>query len=404
MNNILYISNLCSKKKFKEIFEASIIKPEQASQKFHSLLCKGLATLNNNVYAYTTLPINRFRTKKIWFSSDKEVEGNVQYYYLPMINVPIFKHVFNLIITLFAFAKWNCKKKGDKTIILDALNLTSSISVLIVSKVFRTKSVAIITDIPKYSEYDTKKKSISEYVFYSLYKLISHFILTRFDSYIVLTEHMNRIVNPKNKPYVVIEGMVDSNMKEVPNKLDSKYENKVVIYAGALREKYGVKKLIESFMKLKINDARLWLFGSGELESDIRRFEKIDNRIKYFGTVPNTVVVEEELKATLLVNPRPSKEEFTKYSFPSKNMEYMVSGTPVLTTALPGMPNEYYDYVYIIEDESVEGWTLKLEEILNKDKEELHKKGLEAKKFVLDNKNNVVQAKKVIALIKTITT
>ena len=29
----------------------------------------------------------------------------------------------------------------------------------------------------------------------------------------------------------------------------------------------------------------------------------------------------------------------------------MVSGTPVLTTKLPGMPKEYDDYVYIIEDE-----------------------------------------------------
>jgi hypothetical protein len=34
----------------------------------------------------------------------------------------------------------------------------------------------------------------------------------------------------------------------------------------------------------------------------------------------NDRVVEEQLRATLLVNPRPTAEAFTKYSFPSKNM------------------------------------------------------------------------------------
>ena len=34
----------------------------------------------------------------------------------------------------------------------------------------------------------------------------------------------------------------------------------------------------------------------------------------------NDRVVEEQLRATLLVNPRPTTEAFTKYSFPSKNM------------------------------------------------------------------------------------
>ena len=71
--------------------------------------------------------------------------------------------------------------------------------------------------------------------------------------------------------------------------------------------------------------------------------------VKYKGVAPNAVIVEEELKATLLVNPRPTGEEYTKYSFPSKNMEYMASGTPVLTTCLPGMPAEYNEYVYLLK-------------------------------------------------------
>ena len=96
------------------------------------------------------------------------------------------------------------------------------------------------------------------------------------------------------------------------------------------------------------------------------------------------------------MNPRPSKEEFTKYSFPSKNMEYMVSGTPALMTKLPGIPEEYWDYVYVLENESIDGMADKLVEILNLSQKELRKKGRLAKKYVLDEKSNKNQAQRVI--------
>ena len=124
-----------------------------------------------------------------------------------------------------------------------------------------------------------------------------------------------------------------------------------------------------------------------------------NKKIKFFGVVPNDMVVQEEIKATLLINPRFTNEEYTKYSFPSKNMEYMASGTPTLTTKLPGMPKEYYDYIYTFDQEDVESFKNKLEEILSKPSEELHKKGMDAKEFVLEQKNNVVQARKIIKLI-----
>lgn len=63
--------------------------------------------------------------------------------------------------------------------------------------------------------------------------------------------------------------------------------------------------------------------------------------VRYFGVVANEIVVQEQLEATLLVNLRPTNEEYTKYSFPLKNMEYMVFSTPVPTTCLRDMHEEY---------------------------------------------------------------
>ena len=78
----------------------------------------------------------------------------------------------------------------------------------------------------------------------------------------------------------------------------------------------------------------------------------------------------------------------------------MASGTPVLTTKLPGIPEDYYPYVFLIEDESEEGMAKAYRDILGKTDEELSQKGKQAKQFVLTKKNNVAQAKKVISLIE----
>ena len=80
-------------------------------------------------------------------------------------------------------------------------------------------------------------------------------------------------------------------------------------------------------------------------------------------------------------------------------MEYMASGTPVLTTKLPGMPDDHIPYVFLIEDETVEGIKDALCNVFSKTDEELHLFGAEAKKYILREKNNCAQAKKVLQFI-----
>ncbi len=399
--NILYVSTLCSDSKFREIFKYSSIKPQQQAQKFHSLLSKGLKISAASVYVMSRPPVNGYIERKPGMSFYIEVDNSITYHYLKLVNFPILKHFFVFTSGFINCIAWSVKKKNqEKVVICDFLSLTISASALFASKICGVKTLAIVTDLPEYMQNYTVQKSSIRSITYSLYRKICNFFMYRYDSYIILTQQMNGLVNPNNKPYVVIEGMVDLAMKNVPNLLENKCEERIIIYAGTLHEKYGVKKLIEALLKLKMDDIRLWLFGSGEMDDEIIRYEKLDHRIRYFGVVPNEVVVKEQLKATLLVNPRSSSEEFAKYSFPSKNMEYMASGTPVLTAPLPGMPEEYFDYVYLFEDESVEGMAKTLARILSLPKEELHAKGAAAKEFVLREKNHIVQANRIIDLIR----
>jgi hypothetical protein len=129
-------------------------------------------------------------------------------------------------------------------------------------------------------------------------------------------------------------------------------ENKnAIMYAGALFEKFGIKTLLDAFSEIS-NNYELWLFGFGDLTDYITEQSKKDNRIKFFGNLPNDIVLDYEKKARLLINPRPLNHEFTKNSFPSKILEYMTSGTPVLTTKLPGIPDDYSDKLFFFDDDT----------------------------------------------------
>lgn len=393
--NILYVSSFCSSKLITEMFEAGY-KPIQAIQKFNTLLVRGLVENGCNVYALSQIPKTAIPK---FYSRRKETEKGIRFKY--SINIDI-KLVYNLNMFLSAFFLtliWGIRQsKKENVAIFDILQTEFCAGSLLACKLCGIKAVAIVTDLPNLPGMLQKGKR--GMIHRSLENILDSYA-NSFDGYILLTEQMNEVVNRKGRPFMIMEGLCDVNMVHHNVEYDQ-VDKKIVIYAGGLHEEYGIKSLVDGFRKLNKSDIELHLFGHGPMVEDIEQLMSEDNRIKYFGIVPNSKVVEAELQATLLVNPRPTVEDFTKYSFPSKNIEYMVSGTPILTTVLAGMPREYHEYVYLLEDESTNGIHDKLKELLlDTPQEELRLKGRRAKEFVLENKNNIYQANRIIDFIKT---
>ena len=105
-------------------------------------------------------------------------------------------------------------------------------------------------------------------------------------------------------------------------------------------------------------------------------------------------------EAKLLVNFRSSNDLFTKYSFPSKLFEYMVSGTPVLTTKLQGIPPSYFQYLYISPGESIEELKFQILRIISKEESELNEFGQQAAKFILHNKTPKYQVDQIWEMLR----
>lgn len=396
--DILVVTNSCSQKKYDEICKKRIKPAIDPQQKFFRLMISGLAEANKgSVTALSALPVSASTIEQKTFDYEEDnSEDGVVYRYLPFKNGKITRYV-SLFFSAGKYIKKWCEGKDAKNtfIIVDPLIPVIAIPVRKAAQKAGIEVCAVVTDLPTLCTNMKKRKELLiKKIFLSIYQKIADADLKSYDAYIPLTESINNAVNLKRKPYTVVEGFADSKDISVSDK-----HNRYLMYAGGVYEKYGLQNLVKAFMRINRKDVDLFIFGDGSYVEEIEKLHKSNSRLKYMGCLPPEKVVQYEKEALLLVNPRPTGEEFAKYSFPSKTMEYMLSGTPVVSTRLPGIPKEYFDYIYAFDADSCDSIADKLNEILELSDDELIKKGKAAHDFVQKNKNNVVMADKIIKLM-----
>lgn len=382
--HILYAVTTCSDRVYKQLFSEVKIKPAFQSQKYHRLLIEGLAA-QASVDVIANAPVNRSNLKKAIVHLPEETEGGAHYHYIPAIRNPVLKLA---AVAAGTFFKTLFMAGKDTVVIVDCLNRTTAFFALLAARLRRRRCVGIITDLPdmlgggRFS------------------KMMANFVIRHCTDYVLLTEAMNDYIRNQGKPYVILEGHSDITMREKKPAMEKKGPVRTVFYAGGVSRQYGLADLTEGFLQADIPNTRLEIYGPGDYVKELQTIAEKDQRVFYGGMLMNSEIVDKEQEATLLVNPRPTHEEFVKYSFPSKTMEYMASGTPVLTTRLPGMPKEYYPHVFFIEEESADGIADALKKVLKQSDEDLFQMGQDARNFVLDGRNNVVQAQKLLHMLE----
>ena len=300
------------------------------------------------------------------------------------------------------FSAWNFWKILKKVNDADAVIIYSTsfpalyAAIKLKKKNPHIKIVNIITDLPEYMSsgngfiYGSLKS-----VGIKLYNLYSKYI----DGYILLAPRMIDRLPNKNIPWMQLEGIF-SNSK-IRNTY-SKTSGKTIMYSGSLESKYCIVDLLDAFDMIDNKEYTLYLCGTGNSVETIKQRASKDHRIQYLGQLDHTKVIELQSRVSLLINPRPSKDEYTMYSFPSKTIEYMASGTPVLMTKLKCLPEEYYQYLYFIEPETPKGIRDKIIEIFGKSELERRNIGQRAAEFIHKNKTAIVQADRIISFIKSL--
>lgn len=393
---LLYFGTVCNSDSYDKVLSGSKVKPSAAPFVFEKALTQGFAENNADVEVFSFPVIPAFPNSKTLFVKGikNKLDCGLSSSWIPTINIVGLKQLFQRLFSRHMLKKWIKDNSSEETAVLTyGIYQPVAKSIVTLCKKYNVPCFAIVADLPR-DMYAVRKVSFIKKVFTNFYTRAVVKIQGQFDGYVYLTEAMKDVVNP-TAPYIVVEGIAketDFDLLKAPEKA----EKKAIMYAGALNERLGIKKLLEAFKSIKDQNSELWLFGSGDCVSAIKEAALKDSRIKYFGFKSREEILQFETKAHLLINIRDPKEDYTQYSFPSKTIEYMLSGTPLLTTKLPGIPSEYFDYVFTAEDLTVGGISKKIAEILSLPEDSLITFGKKAQSFISNNKNARVQSGRIL--------
>ena len=361
-------------------------------------LLSGLSEYYSDIHVITLPNVGAFprRYKQAFFpGSDLCGPANTTGVSLKFFNLPGVKHFSRYAAAKRALHRRLSSSQEHVLIFIYDLHPPFLAAVKELKRSFKMLSVcAIVPDLPGFTN---ENNSLLHRGFRYLEKHHLEKSYECIDGFVLLSKHMIEKLPVLAKPWVVVEGIFNADdCSTSPERMAT--VDKTIFYSGSLDRRNGVLRLVQAFQKISQTDYRLVLCGAGDTESAIKEAAASDPRIDFKGQIPRTDVLALQKTATLLVNPRTPEGEFTRYSFPSKTMEYLASSVPLLMYRLEGVPEGYFEHCYVLDDIGVDHLAQEIVTICESDQQELQMRTAAAKRFVLEQKNPLSQCGKIYRL------
>ena len=398
---ILLLGSLISHKEMEILNKGSKEKASVAPVNYETMLVKGLFENGANVEALSVPAVAAYPHSIFKHFSNKEeiIENNIRVNWIPFINIQGLKQITIKRNVEKLLEKWlkNNEDDKDKVVLMYSIYPPYTEPAVRLCKKYGCHLSVVIADLPEYMYSWKKMSGIKGWYAKQLSdKMIK--LQGLCDSYILFTRPMAAKMGIEDKPYMVSEGFCDiSIFDDIPDQ--DKYPQKTIVYGGNLSRLYGIKNLVKAFMQIDL-DAELHLYGAGGDVPFIEECVKQDPRIKFFGRVDRQTLLIALKKAHLLVVNKPTSDDYSNYSFSSKILEFMASGTPVLTTKVGGMPEEYENKCFLIKDETIEGLSKRLEELMKTDDMCLVNMGQKSQEFAIKEKNYNIMTCRIISFLE----
>jgi glycosyltransferase involved in cell wall biosynthesis len=123
----------------------------------------------------------------------------------------------------------------------------------------------------------------------------------------------------------------------------------IVVYSGKYDDRYGgLDLLFEIFRNIKCPDCKFILTGK-DPNNLLKKYLNADKRFEYTGFM-NTKDFDEQCQiGSVFINPRPPLVSDNRMAFPSKLLNYLQYGKPVVSTWTDGLSPEYREILLIPE-------------------------------------------------------
>lgn len=396
----IFCSSVFNMEHYRHLCEKSKVPLSLADHNLNRNLILGLdeatgtpVTLINNVPIpnYPSYPKIIFK-KQPWQHIEGSKDINCGF-----INLPVIKHL-SRAVTTYQGIKKAVKNAGNEPVLLLTydIHLGACLAIRRAKRKFpQVRTFLFMPDVPNVVLTASTGGNVTRSA--KLRAALKMRFISRFDSYGFITAALPEVVDVSGKPYTVLEGIFNNHQ---PPLAEPTTDKKVIFYSGQLNPAYGMENLLEVFQELyKAHpDYELWLCGSGKLADKIRELETVCPGIRYFGYVDGNRVRQLQAEATVLINPRQNTDAFTRFSFPSKTMEYLASGKPVIGYKLDGIPPEYDPYMQYVPDNSHTALLETLVSVCSLPENVRRDMGQQAREFILKHKNPKAMCQRIVDL------
>jgi glycosyltransferase involved in cell wall biosynthesis len=309
--NVIYLTTAMRDEDFRLLSHLAAKKPNPAGQNFHNKLIRAIS-LKDQIQVYSIVP----SYEHIVYEGNFEGKSVIDFFYFEAPKNR-FKRYFNLAKTIAKTIeeRFDPTTQKDAVIMYDSLNIYLAKASAILSHRLGIKRVAILTDNPD------NITGVSHAYVKKVLKLSKGA-----DGFFSLSNSLIDLFNPHQRNFAITEGVVESNPRSFPL-----YNKPYIYFGGALYIKYGVPALIAAY-QLEHPDYDLLIAGHGPYEAEIRAAAFMNPRIIFLGQVGRAENYNYERHAALNINPRRFNEDLDRNSIPSKMLEYLAAGQPILST------------------------------------------------------------------------
>lgn len=341
------------------------------------------------VHCVTVMPLAPFpRDRKLWQGRQRvQLTEKVASTRIAFMNVPVIKQVWQTA-GVYREARRLQRKYPDAVVM--SFNLFPQVGIPLRRLGKKAPTVCLLADLPM--DERRNRRGLSLWL-RGMYEKSAWKSMDACERFIVLNPHAAELFL-HGKPYMVVDGGVDE--EEIPplNRQTAPKEHNL-LFSGALAEYNGVRNLMAAMDLIDDDDIVLDIYGDGYLRGAVEEAARKNPHIRYHGRVANETVMQKQREAWGLINPRVVDDPIAKVTFPSKTFEYLLSGTPVISTRLNGYGPEYEGCMLFARQDTPEGIAAAIRQMAAMPEHELKRMTCQARSMVCSQKSWEVQAGKI---------
>ncbi len=342
------------------------------------------------VYSYLPMPSFPRHKQLIYRGGRDRLNDGTSVKFLPFLNLGPLK-IATLGIASFAQTlawSWRNRKAERRIVIAYNLNAPPAWPLWLACRLAKCEFVPFIGDIYvpgeviadnwlRRLEFDTQKR-----------------IIPKVDGLLVANKAIVEDFAQGRESLLIEGGVPESFLRKFEGSAEREARAFHVVFAGQLSQLNGVELLLDAIAKVDDPSIRITIAGTGPLHERVKKAAMLDSRIVYAGLLPHRDLVEVYKSADLVLSLRRTDNQTHRYVFPSKVVECLATGVPLLTTCTGHAASEFGPFAILLDEETPEALAAKIEEVMAWPEARRGEIGQRAQAYVRENRtweSNIVR-------------